>query len=432
MAARNYMHDIPQGADEPTSERSIRDLRPSAARQRLQARPEIRSEFPPEPRPRRPRFGIWIAALIALAVLLGAAGLLLFPSTTVTIVPRTHVVPFDSSNPLTAYPAATAATGTIRYTVMSQVFDDSSVVQASGTEQAEEKASGNVTVYNETDRTMRLIKNTRFQSPDGLIFRIPASVDVPPAKGGVPGTLNVTVFADETGPKYNISPTEKFTLPGLKTSPDFAKVYAKSTQAFTGGFSGQRPAIATAILESSKAEVRGRLEEKAHELWRTVPEGSLAFPGLMAVSYETLPAVQEPGGGVRITERATVNLPVFDVKMFASAVAQAVSADAETASISVRFSPDAVAQPVGTFDAASLGHDSITFSIAGRGQLVWQVDAVALQEALAGREEAAFEPIVRGFGAIEEARARITPFWKHAFPQNGADIKVEVGTPPEF
>jgi hypothetical protein len=430
---RSYKHDIAPESDDAREERTIRDLRPSAARQRLQVpRPDLRPEYPMQPPHRRSRLGIWVAAIIALIVLIGAAALLLFPSTTITVVPRTHVVPFDASNPLTAYPAATAATGTIPYTVLSQVFEDSAIVQASGTEEAEEKASGTVTVYNETDRTVRLIKNTRFQSPDGLIFRIPASVDVPPAKAGTPGTLSATVFADETGPKYNIAATDRFTLPGLKTSPDFTKVYAKSTAAFTGGFSGQRPAVSPAILESSKAEVRGRLEEKAHELWRTVPAESLAFPGLMLVTYETLPATQEPGGGVRITERATVSMPVFAATTFASSVAQAVSADAETASISIRFSDEIGAQPVGTLDAASLGRESITFSISGRGQLVWQLDVPALQEALAGREEAAFEPIVKGFAAIEEARARLTPFWKRSFPQDPASIKVTVGEPPQF
>lgn len=431
--ARNYMRDIaPESDDDMSHERSIRDLRPSAARQRLQTpRADYQPEAPHRPR-RRSRMGIWIAGLIVLLALGAAAAVLLYPSTTVTITPRTHVVPFDASNPLTAYPADTAATGTIQYTVLSQVFEDSAVVQASGTEQAEEKASGSVTIYNETEKVVRLIKNTRFQSPDGLIFRVPASVDVPAGKAGAPGSISATVFADENGPKYNIPATDKFTLPGLKTSPDFTKVYAKSTTAFSGGFSGERPAVSSNVLESSKAEVRGRLEEKAHELWRTTPEGTIAFPGLLSISYETLPPTNEPGGGVRISERATVLVPVFDAQLLARSLAQAVSADAEGANIRVRFSDTVTAQPVGTIEAADLGRESVTFSIQGRGQLVWQLDVPALQEALAGREEAAFQPIVQGFTSIEEARARISPFWKHSFPKDPNSISVTVSDPPEF
>lgn len=433
MSARKYMRDIapePDNDEEPMQERTIRDLRPSAARQRLQTpRPEPRHEAPHVP---RRRIGVWVAVALTVLVLVAGAAFVLMPSTTITITPRTHVIPFDASNPLTAYPAQSAATGTIPYTVMTQVFEDSAVVQASGTEHAEEKASGNVTVYNETEKTMRLIKNTRFQSPDGLVFRIPASVDVPAAKNGTPGSIAATVFADETGPKYNIPATDKFTLPGLKTSPDFSKVYARSTTAFTGGFSGDRPAVSQSVLDASKAEVRRRLEEKAHDAWRTAGNDTISFPGLLTVTYESLPPTDEPGGGVRISERATVNVPVFPATAFATSVAQAVTADAEHSSINIQFSSDMTAEAVGGIEAADLGRESITFALSGQGRLVWSLDEKALQEALSGREEAAFEPIVRGFSAIEEARARITPFWKHSFPQDPADITISITSPPEF
>lgn len=433
MSAKNYMQDIAPDSDpdETPPERSIRDFRPSAARQRLQPTPRMHEEEPERPRRRKGRIGVWVAAILSLLVLAAAGVFVLYPSTTITVLPRTHVLPFDASNPITAYPSASAAAGTIPYTVTTQVFEDSAVVDASGTEHAEEKASGNITVYNETAKQMRLIKNTRFQSPDGLVFRIPASVDVPAMQAGKAGTATVTVFADATGPKYNIAPTDKFTLPGLKGGADYAKIYAKSSAAFSGGFSGDRPAVSPSILESSKADIRNRLADKAHELTRTVANGSVAFPGLMAISYETLAPTNEAGGGVRIRERATVTMPVFAADVFARSLAQAVSADAEGQPVSIRFSDDILAKPVGELNAADIGQQPVTFSLAGKGEIIWEVDKIALAEALAGRAEAAFEPIVKGFPAVEEARARITPFWKHAFPADAADITVVVEPPPE-
>ena len=234
MSARNYTQDI---SPEDNSEkempvhagpaRSIRDFRPSAERRKLQTPTRTAhtrvayEEDNGEDLPRRSRLGIWIAASIALIILIGAAILILYPATTITITPHTHVITFDASNPLTAYPAATAATGTISYTTLSQVFEDSAVVQASGTEHAEDKATGAITIYNATNRELRLIKNTRFQNSTGLIFRIPASVNVPAMKGTAPGTATVTVFADQTGPKYNVT-AGTFTLPGLKSTPEFS------------------------------------------------------------------------------------------------------------------------------------------------------------------------------------------------------------------
>lgn len=436
--ARNYMHDIVPTDDDsdappPVPSRSIRSLRPSAERVRLSPqRPQPRFEDEERPHaPRRSRLGIWIAAGVGVAVMLAIIIVIIYPSTMITVVPRTHILPFDASTPFTAYPAGASATGTIAYTVTSQVIEDSAVVEASGTEKVEEKATGSVTLYNEySDQPVRLIKNTRFETPAGLIFRIPASVDVPARKGTTPGTLTVTIFADQTGPSYNIPPTGKFTIPGLKSTPDmYAKVYAKSTTAFTGGFSGDRPAVSPSVLEAAKAEVRSRLDQKAREVGKSAPEGSLAFAGLFVVTYETLPPTNEPGGGVRIHERATISMPIFDRRAFAQSLALAVAADAEGQSIGITFSDSIGGVVLGALSAADLGREPITFTLTGKGLLTWNVDAPSIKTALAGREEEAFEPIIQGFPAVEAARARITPFWKHSFPVDVEDISITIQPP---
>lgn len=457
--ARNYMQDITPGDDEemrprrrahrpepvpePEEEfaaRSIRDIRPSQARSRLMHRPEPRDgdyetpHIPPPPVSRARRaggIGIWIAA-IAVFILLSGTGLLFaFASTTITVIPHSQTVTFDASTPFTAYPEASAAPGTIPYTVMTQVFEDSAVVQANGTEEAEEKATGNVTIYNNfTDRSVELIKNTRFQTPDGLIFRIPASVQVPPKQGNTPGSVEVTVFADQNGPSYNVGPFEKLVVPGLKSNAEmYENVYGKSSAAFSGGFSGTRPAVSPQVLEGSKAEVRNRLNEKAQEFVRTA--SGIAFPGLVAVNFEALPPTEEGSGSVRIHERATVSLPVFPADRLAQSIGRTVSANAEGQSVSIRFSEGTSAQPIQQLAPADIGVQPVVFTVNGRGQLVWSVEAEPLKKALAGREESAFETVIGGFPAVEEARARIMPFWKTSFPGDPADIEVVVEAPPE-
>ncbi|MFZ2887048.1 MAG: hypothetical protein WA021_04485 [Minisyncoccia bacterium] len=446
--ARNYMQDITPNPEPEESRptfhepppRSIRSIRPSTTRARLAPRPpEERHDFDlgghPHPHPMPPkagrgkRIGIWIAVAVAVLVVGGAGLLLAFDSTTITVIPRTQTVSFDASSPFTAYPEDQAAPGTISYTVMTQAFEDSATVPASGTENAEEQATGKVVVYNESDDMMRLIKNTRFETMDGLIFRIPNSIEVPAKSGATPGSVEVTVFADQTGPSYNVGPFNKLTLPGLKSSELYEKIYAKSAAAFSGGFSGQRPAVSESVLESARAEVRNRLNEKAQELARTA-QGA-AFSGLAVVNYETLPPTQEGGGSVRINERATVSIPVFPSDRLAQAIGQAVSASAEGQSVSLRFSDGIAAQFAQTASATDLGLQPVVFTLTGRGQIVWNVDSGALSQALAEKDEAAFQTIIGGFPSIEEARARIMPFWKSRFPDAG-DITVILEDPPQF
>jgi hypothetical protein len=91
--------------------------------------------------------------------------------------------------------------------------DDGRVVAASEETDVQKKASGRIVIYNNHNSSpQRLVKNTRFETPEGLIYRINESVTVPGAKieGGekVPGSVEAEVMADIPGQKYNIGLTD--------------------------------------------------------------------------------------------------------------------------------------------------------------------------------------------------------------------------------
>lgn len=381
-----------------------------------------------QPRDSRRRPWIWAVAVVSVIVLVVLA-LFAFRSTTVTVIPRSHAFALTQDSKFIAYPALGAPTGSLTYTVVANDLEDSAVVQSKGKERVEERASGTVEVFNEySATTVRLIKNTRFETPNGLVFRVPASVVIPGKTGAKPGSAKVTVFADQAGPEYNIAPVERFTLPGLKSSPDmYAKVYARSVAPMTGGFVGDRPTVLPSALESARAEIRGRLESKARDGARALStETATAFPDLMQITYESLPPTTEAGGDVRIHERAHVEVPVFPAPQLAQAVARLAGADAENASVTLVGADKLAAKRSSATSSISLGKDSIDFSISGNAQIVWNVDTVAFTNALAGKDNSAFQGIIEGFPSIQEARARIEPFWKGTFPTDASDIKIEL------
>lgn len=431
---KTYMHDIdPRDQEEPRipPERSIRHIEPSETRVRMSrvapARPP-HHEHEEVPRRKR-RGGIWMAALVSLLVLGGVVGMIFLPETTVTVVPRAQTVPFDASTSFTAFPAG-SATGTISYTVIEQTFEDSAVVPASGVEFVEEQAKGTITLFNTySTEPVRLIKNTRFETPDGKIFRVANSIEVPGKKGTTPGTIDASVSADQVGPSYNVGPFEKLTLPGLRGTPDmYAGVYARSNAPFAGGFSGNRPAVPPATLENARAEIRARLSEKVRTI--QAPEGSLVLPSLASITFEETPPAQE-SGGVRIGERARVRMPVFERTALGSAIGEAVSAHAEGNSIEITFSDSVSASLSKPLAGDAYGIEPLEFSISGMAQLVWQLDTEGLASALSGKGEAAFQTIVSSFPAVEEARARLVPFWKKSFPADPSQIHIVVEMPPQ-
>lgn len=433
----NHAQEVPiRTAEAPTPPpRGIRNI--SAPRQRPPARVgypvDVREGptiFGGEPPPRSARSRWWLWALAALCLLtLGGLALFAFRGTTVSVIPKSHDIVFDESSTFTARPTATAATGTLAYSVETSDLEDSEVVPSQGTTHAETKASGSIIVYNDySTASVKLIKNTRFETPDGLVFRAPAEVVVPGKKGTTPGSVSITVIADKVGDKYNVGPVAKFTLPGLKSSPDmYTKVYAKSTVAFTGGFVGDQPAVAPGALEAALSSVRARLEGKARASAGAQGDSLIIFPELIQITYQDLPNTTEAGGGVRIHEKAHVVVPAFSADAFAQTVAKAVSADAEGAPIKIVGGSGFGARM--TNASATIGVDPINFTLTGQATLVWQVDTGALAEALAGRDQGAFQTIVNGFSGIQEAHARIEPFWKTSFPGNAADIKIDIQSP---
>ena len=371
----------------------------------------------------------WLWIIAAICVLMVAALILVaFRSTTITVEPRVQTVVFDRTTVFTAAPAALMASGTLAYRLETMEFTDSESVASSGTVKAEEKASGTLVVYNDYSTSpLRLIKNTRFESTDGHIFRAPVDILVPAKKGTTPGQVSITVVADQAGAAYNAQPG-KFTLPGFKSSPEYTKVYAQSSAAFTGGFIGDKPSIADSDLAAAQATLRTRLEKKAREeALKFSSEGAFIFPDLIQISYHSSPHTAE-SGGARINEIARVDIPIFDSGELASAIARSVSADADDAVVSLLPGEDLAAFAQAVFRP---GIDPLQFTLSGGGRIAWEVDEQALAQALAGRDQDAFKSIVAGFSSIQTARARIEPFWSSVFPADAADIKVRTEEPSE-
>ncbi|MDP3646050.1 MAG: hypothetical protein Q8R25_03105 [bacterium] len=421
-----HMHTEDSGISTGQQNRSIQNIVPSKARMRMSAdmrgpveKNVDRTEFS------RRRIGMWILAGLAVLVV-GILGLFAFRNSTVTVTPRSQLVTFDETSHFSAFPEASAAPTLLSYKVIMTDIEDSEPVAAQGMQHAETKASGTITVYNAYSASpVRLIKNTRFQSDNGLVFRAPADILVPGKKGSTPGSINVMVVADKAGNQYNIAPTQ-FTLPGLQSTPVMYKgISAKSTTSFAGGFVGDQPAVAPATLAAAISAVRARLAEKVLQSGQANEEYIL-LPDLAQITYQSQQSTTEAGGGVRIHEKAHVDMIAFPKDLFAQSVAKSVTADAENVSISLYpgtgFTAHTNSKPT------SWGIEPIDFNLTGQAQLIWNVDTVALAKALSGRDESAFQTIVAGFPGIQEAHARIQPFWKNTFP-TPAKINVTVVPP---
>lgn len=129
-----------------------------------------------------------------------------------------------------------------------------------------QNAHGRLTVSNTEPRPWPLIPNTRFQTQDGIVFRINQFVTVPAGRNGQPGTLDVDVAADPfdayaqpIGERGNLQPT-KFFLPGLNADNQ-KKISAESKIAFVGGSTSVKKKVSKEDINAATNKLKKDLQD---------------------------------------------------------------------------------------------------------------------------------------------------------------------------
>ena len=353
----------------------------------------------------------------------------------VRVSPKINSTPVDLKMSALKNPADAE----LAFSVMKVALEETSEVPATGEKALTAKAKGQIIIYNTQTTVQRLIKNTRFQSPLGKIYRIADSVDIPKAKAPsgtsgklVPGSIEATIYADEAGPDYNSEATD-FTVPGLKGSPVFEKVYARGKGPITGGASGTIKSVSDLDMKNAGEALRIQLETKL----RAKARGDLA---LSQISFDEgiVVELKQPTlskAAASSADRAVVSLSgvlsmvTFDRQALTAAIVKnsVQSYRGEVVTIpnieSLDFRILGPATPL-LWDA-----EKLDFSLKGVPNLVWSINESDIKKALLGAPKQSFNAIMAQFPTIELARATISPAWKRSFPKNEADITIQVDSP---
>jgi len=126
---------------------------------------------------------------------------------------------------------------------------------ATGEEIVGKEAVGEATIYNNYEKNQPLVATTRLLSPDGKLFRIKDTVNVPAG-----GTVSVAIYADQPSEEMAIEPT-KFTIPGLWAGLQ-DKIYAQSDKAVVYQQKVNRY-IVSEDIENSKRNMKQAILDEA-------------------------------------------------------------------------------------------------------------------------------------------------------------------------
>jgi hypothetical protein len=254
----------------------------------------------------------------ALTILITISVLILFlivyiaiPGATVKITPKsdtltvsTNVTLADTTsnrNYLDTHPANVIASFPAEVTMVKKM-----TYSTTGNKFEGKNATGTLTISNTAGKEWPLIEQTRFQTDDGLIYRIQNNISIPAGSLSGPGTLDAFVVADELdangqiiGDRGNVEPT-KFFLPGL-SEDNRQKIYAESKAKFTGGETITHKMVSAEDLAAAKGKMETELMNATEE--------ELKMQVLKMNQENNMELTLLTGSGAFYTETPTVSIP---------------------------------------------------------------------------------------------------------------------------
>ena len=363
--------------------------------------------------------GILILAVLVLSAILS--------KTTLTVYPEFKEPNVNAE--FIAYPDR--RDGLLAYEIMTLEETGEAQVKATGEEHVETQAKGTIEIIKTTTGSERLIKNTRFRSPDGLVFRIQESVVVPGAikdENGnlVPGTIRAEVFADDVGQEYNLSSGTRFDVPGFKESnlnELYNAIYAENRENFTGGFNGPKFIIDEGELSTAQQALQMELRDKLlARIESEKPAGFVTFLDSVAFTFVDLPTIQYGEDLVTIRQQAIL----FKESEFAGFIAKETITTYGGDLVKITNVNDLqFTYTDSNTSATNLANlTSLNFSLVGKPLIVWEYDVDKLKEDLAGKPKTAITTVLTGQSGIATASVSGKPFWKRSFPSDPEDIEV--------
>lgn len=304
---------------------------------------------------------------------------------------------------------------------------------ASGDKEVFQKAEGEIAIYNNFSvASQPLVATTRFQTPEGLVFRILKAVTVPgKIKVGnefKPGEVKVKVLADRAGEEYNIEPAE-FKIPGFLGSPKYKGFYAKSFSSFSGGFVGRSSFVTKEDLKKAEDGVRQEaINDVKNEL--ALLKDFKILEEALEIETEKMPdSVNAPLSGANVGDlvkefkvslKAKARVLAFKESDVIDLISQYVSNSQNVKIIRNGLSI--------SYNEPKLNKEKMELSLklTSWGKTAENIDKEKIITEILGKKVPEIKRYLGNLKEIESAQVFLSPFWVKTIPKNRDKVKVEI------
>ncbi len=336
-----------------------------------------------------------------------------FHGATVTLTPRHVTQNIESELTAKKNPGA----GELGFSIVTVKQIGSETVRANGEKQVNTKATGTIVIYNNYNASpQRLIKNTRFSTPEGMIFRIVDSVTVPGKKGTLPGSVEATVIADEAGESYNVG-LKDFTIPGFKGDPRYTTFYARSKTPIAGGFSGIQKIVSDTDRAKAKANIESKVKaELIKQISINLAPNTAYIPNAYTIEFKSLPEESKEANEVTLRQEGTLSIVTFDQKALGTTLAQKELSKYDGLPVIITNLETLSFKPKGDFKPTTT--ETITFTVSGRAAFEWYYDELTFKQGLLGKTRAQIPVLLQKYPTIEKADISLRPIWARSLPDS--------------
>ncbi|MBI3627945.1 MAG: hypothetical protein HY220_04370 [Candidatus Sungbacteria bacterium] len=388
---------------------------------------EVRTWEPGRRRHRRSwlMVGGFLGAVLALIILLSTTfarvSISLTPTTDTFNLPPTPLKVSSDANAID--PARGIIPGEmITFTESRQV-----TAKSSGHARTNQKAKGTILITNAfgTDPQVLIIE-TRFQTPEGKIYRLDKGVTVPGAKSQAgklsPSTIQATVSAADVGPLYNSGPV-LLKIVGFKGTPKYQTITATAANGFSGGVSGESNVITEIDIKNASQGVTADLFNYLRDqLKLKIPDGFTIIDGAreIAITNVSSPKAGTAGDQFAVTATGKVNAMAFRNQDEEELVAALFS----TSSPKVFVEPGSALARTGV--NLDIARHQLTYTLSNAVVLGGRLDRDAILQKIEGSSPGAIESALQTVPGLKAYKLKFFPFWLKNAPDDPAKINLTI------
>ncbi|MBI2057969.1 MAG: hypothetical protein HYT63_03240 [Candidatus Yanofskybacteria bacterium] len=365
--------------------------------------------------------------ILSGVVLLFAVLFLFLGSASIIIKPQREKIDFETTVSVSSnYSQTDFSAKKVAGQFLSYSAEVSKDFVATGEKEVARKARGEITVYNNfNSEPQGLVANTRFESPKGLIFRIPRPITIPGAKlvSGklVPGSIAVEVIADKPGQEYNIN-ADRFTIPGFKGTPKFDGFYAESSKPMAGGIIGLTKVVTEKDFNDAKDQVTKEVLSKALENLKTKTNGfKIAEPiNNKVVSLKSTAEIDDATEGFAIAataEAKTIGFQESDivrlVDVYSNKNGRYILLEN---TLEIKYSEPKL----------DLDKKILSLSLSAKGDIAAKIDEEKMIKEMLGMRKDKIQEYLLSIPEIESGKVVLSPFWVRSIPKNKNNIQLKL------